>query len=259
MATLRGVIRCIACRPHPFQIMHLLCEEFLAQYPSLPLFTDAYLADTKHLTPAQHGAYLLLLMMAWRMPDCKLQDDDKFLARCVGMDLRTWKKNREVVMAFWQKDDKQKWYQPRLLDERKYVADKSSKNSHNAKARWLNYNNTGHANALPEPCETDAPTPTSTPISIDKDKRSSYNEKNKNVDKYRGNPAIIPPTKENYNVDNFLTDVDRMCVQSESIDWDYNALVITFNTWVKKHDIPKNPSAAFLAWVISFTKGKPPC
>lgn len=136
----------------------------MAQYPSLPLFTDAYMADTRHLTAAQHGAYLLLLMTAWRMPDCKLPDDDKFLARCASMDARTWKANKPIVMAFWKQDDEQKFYQGRLLDERKYVNELSCKNSRAVKARWLKNNNSPHTTVIPNSYVNDTPTPTPTPI-----------------------------------------------------------------------------------------------
>ncbi len=90
-------------------------------------------------------------------------------------------------------------------------------------------------------------------------KRSSLDGKGLNVDNSSLKLATQPVSEDIFNVDNFLTDVDRMCVQAESIGWDYNALVITFNTWVKKNEIPKSPSSAFLAWTIKFTKGKPPC
>ena len=138
----------------------------MAEFPALPLFTDAYMADTRHLSAAQHGAYILLLMTAWRMPDCTLPDDDIFLSRCASMDLRTWKKNKTAVMAFWKKDEAQRYYQPRLLDERKYVAHKRSKNSKAAKTRWLKNKETGKANAMPNECQNDAPTPTPTPTVI---------------------------------------------------------------------------------------------
>jgi len=115
----------------------------MAEYPALPLFTDAYMADTRHLTTLQHGAYLLLLMTAWRMPDCKLPDDDVFLARCSGLDKRTWVKNRAAIMSFWKQDELQKWWQGRLLDERNYVEQLRNKNSSAGKASALKRNNRG--------------------------------------------------------------------------------------------------------------------
>ena len=91
----------------------------MAEYPALPLFTDAFIRDTTHLTAAQTGAYLMLLMTAWRAPDCSLPDDDKLLARIARMDGRAWVANKSVVMSFWKKDDKRRWVQRRLVDERK--------------------------------------------------------------------------------------------------------------------------------------------
>lgn len=140
----------------------------MAEFPALPLFTDAYMADTRHLSAAQHGAYLLLLMTAWRLPDCQLPNDDKFLSRCASMDLRTWKANREVVMAFWNLDpNTQKFRQERLLDERKYVDDMKSKNSKAGKASALKRKNRGSTTVKPKPNQD--PTPIPTPIiEIDK-------------------------------------------------------------------------------------------
>jgi uncharacterized protein YdaU (DUF1376 family) len=106
------------------------------------------MADTRHLTAAQHGAYLLLLMTAWRMPDCKLPDDDRFLCRCASMDIRTWKLNRDIIMAFWKQDDEQKWYQGRLEDERKYVDDMRSKNAAAGRASALKRKNR-HSTTVP--------------------------------------------------------------------------------------------------------------
>jgi uncharacterized protein YdaU (DUF1376 family) len=136
----------------------------MAEYPALPLFTDAYMSDTRHLTPAQHGAYLLLLMTAWRMPDCKLPDDDRFLSRCASMDIRTWKQNREIVLSFWKRDEMQKWYQGRLLDERKYVDELKRKNSKAGKASALKRLNRTSTSVQPDSNETSTPTPTPTPI-----------------------------------------------------------------------------------------------
>ena len=53
----------------------------MAEFPALPLFTDALLGDTTHLDATEFGAYLLMLIVAWRSPDCALPDDDRYLAR----------------------------------------------------------------------------------------------------------------------------------------------------------------------------------
>jgi uncharacterized protein YdaU (DUF1376 family) len=127
----------------------------MAQFPSLPLFTDAYLADTRHLTAQQHGAYLLLLMMAWRSPDCAIPDDDVTLARWASMDLRAWKNNRDVILAFWRpfiaEDGKQKWRQLRLLDERKHAERVHSKNVEAGRTSALKRKERGSTGVATEP------------------------------------------------------------------------------------------------------------
>jgi uncharacterized protein YdaU (DUF1376 family) len=134
----------------------------MAEFPALPLFTDAFIGDTTHLTAAQTGAYLMLLMIAWRTPDCSLPDDDQILARYARMDIRAWKCNRITILAFFQKHSDGRLRQGRLTDERNYVEGRSNKNSQAAKARWLKHKNTADANAMPEACQVDAPTPTPT-------------------------------------------------------------------------------------------------
>lgn len=95
----------------------------MAQFPALPIWTDAYLGDTRHLTAAQHGAYFLLLITAWRTHDCALPNDDALLSKWASMDRRTWDRNRSVVMAFWELCDDGKWRQCKLINVRKKLAD----------------------------------------------------------------------------------------------------------------------------------------
>jgi uncharacterized protein YdaU (DUF1376 family) len=99
----------------------------MAEYPALPLFTDAFIADTTHLSAAQTGAYLLLLMCAWRSSDCSLPDDDKMLARFARMSPKEWATNRNVIMEFWSKNDTGRFIQKRLVDERSWANDKRDK------------------------------------------------------------------------------------------------------------------------------------
>ena len=92
----------------------------MSRFPSLPLFTDAFIADTQHLDARETGAYLMLLMMAWRSPECRLPDDDKLLARWARMDGRGWRHCKPKVMQFW--DLEEGFYtQKRLRKEYDYV------------------------------------------------------------------------------------------------------------------------------------------
>lgn len=77
----------------------------MAEFPAMPLYTDAYLADTTHLSAQEHGAYMLLLMVAWRTGETALPDDDALLARYAKVDPRTWRKIKPTVMAFWVLSD----------------------------------------------------------------------------------------------------------------------------------------------------------
>lgn len=129
---------------------------------ALPLFGDAYLADTRHLTLEEHGAYLQLLLIAWRTDDCSLPADDRRLAMMLGITPKKWGKLKPQVMAFWELTDTG-WQQKRLLKERRMVAKKSEQNAEAANTRWhgksLKDNNVGDANAMRMQCERNAPLP----------------------------------------------------------------------------------------------------
>jgi uncharacterized protein YdaU (DUF1376 family) len=72
----------------------------MAENPALPLWTDALLGDTQHLTQAEFGAYLLMLIVAWRSKDCALPNDDRFLAKITRSD-RNWQRIKPNVIKFW--------------------------------------------------------------------------------------------------------------------------------------------------------------
>jgi uncharacterized protein YdaU (DUF1376 family) len=136
----------------------------MAEFPALPLFTDAYLADTIHLTAAQHGAYILLLMAAWRLPDCALPNDDKFLAKIARMDKRTWEANKAVVLSFWTLGPDAKLRQGRLLDERKFAEQRRDRQSQAGQASALKRKERGSKTLTSGSNQNPTPTPTPTPI-----------------------------------------------------------------------------------------------
>jgi uncharacterized protein YdaU (DUF1376 family) len=65
----------------------------------MPLYVGDYLGDTGHLTTAQHGAYLLLMMHYWRKGE--LPDDNSQLAKITKLPLRTWCDYRPVLQNFF--------------------------------------------------------------------------------------------------------------------------------------------------------------
>lgn len=67
--------------------------------PWMPLYIADYLADTSHLSAAEHGAYLLLIMHYWRSGG--LPSDDVQLARIASMSAAEWKRSRPAVAAFF--------------------------------------------------------------------------------------------------------------------------------------------------------------
>lgn len=84
------------------------------------LWTDSYLADTTHLTTIEHGAYLLLLMAAWRGKSHTLPNDDKLLARYAGVTARQWRRIRPTLEPLF-KVEGGVWVNGRLLDEIAFV------------------------------------------------------------------------------------------------------------------------------------------
>ena len=82
----------------------------------MPLYIADYLADTAHLTQAQHGAYLLLLMAMWRRGG-RLPDDDKELAAITRSTRHGWKQNIRPALATFFLIADGAWTQRRLTKE----------------------------------------------------------------------------------------------------------------------------------------------
>ena len=118
----------------------------MADFPIMPLCTDAYLADTMHLSIDEHGAYLKLLMIMWRTSDGWLDDDDKRLAMMLGVTVARWRKLWTTLNVFFTLEDG-RLTQKKLQKMRENVSEKSSQASRAAKAKWLKYNKTKSADA----------------------------------------------------------------------------------------------------------------
>lgn len=130
----------------------------MAEFPAMPLWTDAYLADAGHLTTLEHGAYLLLLMTMWRNGGV-LPNDDKRLARFARLSGQQWQRIKPTIMEFFDVEGDE-ITQGRLTAEYAFVKQKREGAKNSANAKWLKTNKTGYANASKSQSERNAPTPT---------------------------------------------------------------------------------------------------
>jgi uncharacterized protein YdaU (DUF1376 family) len=143
----------------------------MAEFPAMPLFTDAYLADTLDLTTEQHGIYLLMMVVAWRRPKCSLPANPSELRQILPSirDKHGHTFNRLVVPIlerFWQKDEEGNYVQKRLSKEREFVRKRAIKQKQNADKRWIKAKqNSDESSQINDLTDADgyAPTPTPTP------------------------------------------------------------------------------------------------
>lgn len=67
--------------------------------PWMPLYVADYLADTGHLSAAEHGSYLLLIMHYWQKGT--LPNDDRRLASIARATPEQWSDMRDTIAEFF--------------------------------------------------------------------------------------------------------------------------------------------------------------
>lgn len=117
----------------------------------MPLYVADYLADTTHLSAAEHGAYLLLIMHYWQ--NGELPTDDRRLARIARMGTKEWNKARPTLAEFFDAG----WKHARVEAEIGRANEVSDRARSKAEKRWKN-NDTPDAAAsprhVPQPCQS---------------------------------------------------------------------------------------------------------
>jgi len=89
----------------------------MAQFPCLPIWTDAWVADTDHLTCEEEGVYFRLVRVMWRTPGCRVPNDIDWLAKHMRLTVQeVVEKVLPIIEQFCNTDGN--WvYQKRLKRE----------------------------------------------------------------------------------------------------------------------------------------------
>ena len=104
----------------------------MAALPYMQLYVADYLADTAHLTAAQHGAYLLLIFNYWQRGK-PLNNLNERLANVARMNSDEWAEAKPVLAEFFEIDGDE-WKHLRIDRDLEAVNSKSSKASEAGKA-----------------------------------------------------------------------------------------------------------------------------
>lgn len=147
----------------------------MSSVPYLPFYPADYLADTRHLTTEQHGAYLLLLMSAWNTGG-RLPNNDSKLARMAGVSLRRWRAIADDILEYWTEDGDE-IVSERLVKEHQKATAKSELRSRagkrGGKAKALKNKQSTLANAIAKPCHSPEPEPLATNVAKEKARASA--------------------------------------------------------------------------------------
>lgn len=121
----------------------------MAEFPAMPLFTDAYLADCDHLTDAEHGRYLMMLIQIWRAPGQRFPNDDAWLARKFRRSVDAVRDElRPLIQEFFESDGN--WItHGRVRREWAYLLERRQKQAARSKSRWDKEKDRSRGNATP--------------------------------------------------------------------------------------------------------------
>ena len=166
----------------------------MAELPYMPLWTDAYLSDTDHLSFEEHGIYLKLLMLIWRTSGCQIPNDEGWICRRLRVSKTQFNELVKPLMEEFLDNTGNHITSRRLQHEFDESKKRSRKQSVRAKSRWNKEKGVCHGNASPAyatQAKQDTPPPQDNPPQ--KKTVSSNQLKTNNKDVCRGNASISIP------------------------------------------------------------------
>jgi len=104
----------------------------------MPFYVADYLVDTTHLTTEQHGAYMLLIMTAWKS-DGHLPCDPQELQQITRMTAQQWAKSEATLRKFFYVTN-DGWISNRVREEldksKAFMERKTIAGKKGAAAKW---------------------------------------------------------------------------------------------------------------------------
>jgi uncharacterized protein YdaU (DUF1376 family) len=113
----------------------------------MPMYWGDYLQNTRHLSTAEHGAYLLLIAHYWEHGG--LPTDEQRLRRITGLTGKQWCQSRDTLAAFFSEG----WKHGRCEDELRKTSNRSLSASTLSEKRWKNNDSSMRA-ASPTECKS---------------------------------------------------------------------------------------------------------
>jgi uncharacterized protein YdaU (DUF1376 family) len=128
----------------------------MAEFPALPFWTDAWLADTSHLSWEEKGLYHHLIIMLWRAPGCQIPNDESWIERrCHGNAIAMLRLCQEFCRL---SEDGKFWFHRRLSDQWNWLQEKRQNNREKANYRWNKdktlYNGIANGDAMAMPTQS---------------------------------------------------------------------------------------------------------
>lgn len=230
--------------------------------PWMPLYIADYLRDTRHLTAAEHGAYLLLIMQYWTA-GC-LPHDDARLARLASMSETEWAHVRPIISELFEPG----WKHKRIDDELAKSAEKYERRAESgrrggaakqaASNATANDKQTPKQNAPPNPSNAQASSSQPQPLDSIGDARargqSSFTDGSKALANALWNalgftdPLMIPPE---------FSGVDWRAIDWEKAGWTVDLIDAEARKLARDH--PLKPLSYFeKVFATSFAKRQAP-
>ena len=93
--------------------------------PWMRLWVAQVSADTAHMSSAQVGSHLRLMMLAWRRASCSIPDDADWMSRRLGIGPDEFARTVAPVLADLWESDGEDLHNPAQREERLHVEQRS--------------------------------------------------------------------------------------------------------------------------------------